>query len=142
MDIKYRANGKTHHVGRMWNSNWEMPRNSQKCDQVSQNCDRVSQKYDPVSQNLLKLYDRKVLGILIGDLVSQKCDHIFWKYDPVFWICDPGTGFPQKRQFFEKPDHILGKPGHIFGRPVVTGNFYILLTWWVLQILPYHLKSN
>ena len=99
---------------------------------------RFSKIYD-------KLCDKKVLGILIGDLVSWRCDLFFWKYiffgnQALFlgnWVTffgnqvtffgnlghnfwKPGHIFDKLVHIFRKPGQNLGKPDHIFRRWVVT----------------------
>ena len=86
-----RIQGKGHHMSP--NNVTEFPENvTQFPENVtrSQNCDPVFRDCDPVFKNVThfpkiydKLYDKKVLGILIGDPVSQKCD-LFLKMWPGF----------------------------------------------------------
>ena len=68
---------------------------SRKWDPVSRKCDPVSKKCDPVSWNVTqfpkivtgfpKIYDRKVLGILLGDPVSQKEDLVSKENELIFF---------------------------------------------------------
>ena len=100
----------------------------QKCFPVSQNCDPVSQYatwfpkiMTQFPENVTwfskiydKLYDKKILGILIGNSVSRIFDPISWN---VTWFSNKkGPAFSKKWEylFFRTPGHIFRKLGHIF----------------------------
>ena len=131
----------------------------QKCFPVSQNCDPVSQYatwfpkiMTQFPENVTwfskiydKLYDKKILGILIGNSVSRIFDPISWN---VTWFSNKkGPAFSKKDllskkmrisvfqdtrshiqetgshileiwlYFLETRSHFFGKPGHNFGKP-------------------------
>ena len=82
--------------------------------------------FDWVPKIYNELHYKKLLGILLDDLVSQKCEPVSQNCDQVSWewmnrFPERRTQFSEndpvsekmRRPFFKKPGHIFGKPGHL-----------------------------
>ena len=92
-----------------------------------------------------KHYDKKVLGILIGDLVSWKCDLVSWECDPVSLKCylvsrkcDPVSW--KEDLVSQKWELFSGIKGHIFRKNETGSHFFGKSVHQLEFLIPYYDK--